>query len=411
MFIPIIVIGAGPAGMIAAVQAGRHGGKAALLDVNPSLGRKLLITGSGRANLTNQRVNAGRYSCADPAWIETVLSHFGHDDLIRFFDSIGVLTYATDDGWTYPISDSAHSVVAAFQSALDTAGVEFIPDCHITAIRKTKKGFELTREGGEPIQCSQLLVSAGGMAYPALGSKGELFPSIEQMGHTVLPLVPALGPVTADMHLYQRVQGQRLDAHVELFAGDKLLAQTTGNLIFTQWGFNGPAVMDLSHWVARRADAKNLRMVMNFLPHNEEQVRGLAKAHRKEPIPLAVIPGSSIPPKLTAFFMEQSHLPAEATLASTSDAQLEKLFNWITRFPVQITGVRDFEYCQISAGGVPVTEVDPNTLQSRLVPGLFMAGETLDVVGPCGGNNLQFAFSSGAIAGINMAEALSEARK
>lgn len=404
MYTPIAIIGAGPAGMIAAVQAGRRGAKVALLDVNPSLGRKLLVTGSGRANLTNQRVNPGRYSCADPAWIETLLARFGHDDLIRFFESIGVLTYATDDGWTYPISDSAQSVVAAFQSALNAAGVDFIPDCHITAIRKTKKGFELSRESGEPIQCTQVLVSAGGKAYPALGSKGELFSSLQQMGHTVLPLVPALGPVTADMHLYQRVQGQRLDAHVELFAGEKLLAQTTGNLIFTQWGFNGPAVMDLSHWVARRADARNLRMVMNFLPFNEKQVRDLVKAHRAEPIPLAVIPGSSLPPKLTAFFMEQSHLPADATLASTSDTQLEKLFNWITRFPVQITGVRDFEYCQISAGGVPVTEVNPETLQSRLVPGLFMAGETLDVVGPCGGNNLQYAFSSGALAGLNMSK-------
>jgi predicted flavoprotein YhiN len=106
--------------------------------------------------------------------------------------------------------------------------VSFLPNTHITAIRKIKKGFELSWESGESIQCSQLLVAAGGKAYPALGSKGELFSSLQQMGHTVLPLVPALGPVTADMHLYQRVQGQRLDAHVRLFAGEKLLGETTG---------------------------------------------------------------------------------------------------------------------------------------------------------------------------------------
>ncbi len=402
MFTPIAILGAGPAGMIAAVQAGRRGAKVTLIDVNPGLGRKLLVTGSGRANLTNQRVNASRYTCADPAWMETLLARFGHDDLIRFFESIGVLTYATDDGWTYPISDSAQSVVAAFESALSLAGVAFLPKTHITAIRKINKGFELVPESGESIQCQKLLVSAGGKAYPALGSKGELFSSLTQLGHTVLPLVPALGPITAEMHLYQRVQGQRLDAHVKLFAGEKLLGETTGNLIFTQWGFNGPAVMDLSHWVAKRPNARNLRMSMNFLPHNEAQVRALVKAHRREPIPLAVIPGSSLPPKLMAFFLEQSHLKPDAILATTSDAQLEKLFDWIINFPVQVTGVRDFEYCQVSAGGVPVSEVDPETMQSRFVPNLYLAGETLDVVGPCGGNNLQYAFSSGAVAGMSM---------
>jgi len=404
MHTPIAIIGAGPAGIIAAVEAGHRGAQVTLIDANPGPGRKLLVTGSGRANLTNQNVSAARYACADPAWMETLLARFGHADLIRFFESIGVLTYSTSDGWCYPISDSAQSVVAAFNSALELAGVHLLLNTHVSAIRKTTKGFSITVDSGEELTCEKLLVAAGGKAYPTLGSKGELFPSLAALGHTVLPLVPALGPITAEMHLYQKLQGQRLDAHVCLFEGGKILGETTGNLIFTQWGFNGPAVMDLSHLVARRPEAKNLHMTMNFLPHNESQVRELVQQHRGETIPLTVIPGASLPPKMTAFFLEQAHLPANATLASTSDAQLNKLFTLITCLPVQVTGVRDFEYCQVSAGGVPVTEVDPETMQSRLVPGLYLAGETLDVVGPCGGNNLQYAFSSGAVAGLAMSK-------
>ena len=131
-------------------------------------------------------------------------------------------------------------------------------------------------------------------------------------------------------------------------------------------------------------------------------MRALVEKHRKDALPLSVIPGSSLPLKLARFVIEKAGLRADATLSQTSDAQLETLFNLITALPLQVTGVRGFEYCQVSAGGVPVTEVDPSTIQSLKVPGLYLVGETLDVVGPCGGYNLQFAFSSGAVAGTDV---------
>jgi predicted Rossmann fold flavoprotein len=399
MHTPIAIIGAGPAGMTAALFAAQNGAQVTLLDSNPAPGRKLLVTGSGRANLTNQNVRASAYSCGDPAWMGTLLSKFGHDELIHFFESLGVLTYATSDGWTYPVSDSAQSVVNAFKTALERSGVNLLLDHRITAIRKFQKGFSLKIDNHEDLTCDKLIVAAGGKAYPTLGSKGELFPSLKTMGHTVLPLVPALGPVTCDMRSYQPLQGIRLDAHVTLFEKASTIGETTGNLIFTQWGLNGPAVMDLSHLVASRPSA-NLRMSLNFLSNDETGVREMIQQHRRESIPLMVMPGSSLPPKLTAFLIGKAGLKPEATLDKTSDAQIEKLFDLITRLQFQVTGVRDFEYCQVSAGGVPVKEVDPNTMQSRIVTGLYLVGETLDVVGPCGGYNLQYAFSSGAVAGM-----------
>ncbi len=413
MHTSIAIIGAGPAGMTAALYAACSGPQqVTLLDANAVVGRKLLVTGSGRANLSNSRVSAERYTCADPAWMATLLLKFGYENLMRFFESLGVLTWSTADGWTYPLSDSAQSVAAAFEPALRRAGVNVLLEHQITAIRKTEEGFALQIQGQEELTCDKLIVAAGGKAYPTLGSRGELFPVLKALGHTVLPLVPALAPVTCEMRDYRKLQGVRLDAHVMLYeerAGRgsaptmQLVGETTGNIIFTEWGLNGPGVMDLSHHISRHPESRFV-IRLNFLPRDEKAVRNLVQQHRREAMPLAVIPGSSLPPKLTAFLINKAGLHSDAALDQVSDAQLEKLFALITALPLQVTGVRGFEYCQVSAGGVPVTEVDPATMQSLNIPGLYLVGETLDVVGPCGGYNLQFAFSSGAAAGMAITE-------
>ena len=308
MSTPVCIIGAGPSGMIAALFAARKDTAVTLIDSNAQVGRKLLVTGSGRANLTNHAVSASRYTCSDPAWLETLFRQFGPDDLIHFLqDELNLLTYSTADGWVYPVSESAHAVVTAFASALQRAGVNLLPEHKVTTIRKTDTGFLLSFANAPDLVCSTLLVSAGGKAYPTLGSRGECFPSLAALGHTVIPLVPALGPLNADMRHLQQLQGVRLDAHVALVDGENILAETNGNLIFTQWGLNGPAVMDLSHLVARRPDA-DLTLRINFLPAHEAQVRALIQSHRQEPVPLEVLPGSSLPPKLSAFLIERAGL-------------------------------------------------------------------------------------------------------
>ena len=400
------IIGAGPAGMTAALFAARAGQAVTLIDGNAQVGRKLLVTGSGRANLTNLAVSPEKYASGSDAstWLETLFRQFGPAELRCFLEKIGLLTFATADGWVYPISESAQTVVAAFSSALLRAGVTLLLEHRVTSIRKTSGGFSLSFEKQPELTCTTLLLAAGGQAYPTLGARGECFPALVKLGHTVRPLLPALGPISAEMKQYRSLQGVRLDVRVTLFDGrtSVQLGETTGNLIFTQWGFNGPAVMDLSHLVARQPNAA-LSMHINFLPGHEAQVRSLVQQHRHEPVPLSVIPGSSLPPKLCAFILEQCRLTPESTLAEISEPQLKKLMDWITAFPVSVSGVRGFDTCQVSAGGVPVEEVDPATMQSRRVPGLYLAGETLDVIGPCGGYNLQFAFSSGAVAGTGMA--------
>ena len=291
----VCVIGAGPAGMTAALFAANQGSNVQLIDSNSIVGRKLLVTGSGRGNLTNKQVNASRYVCADPKWMRSLLEQFGYPQLIHFFESIGVLTYSTSDGWCYPISESARTVVDAFENALKLAKIKFLLNTKIIAIGKNRQGFTLNIENGSSIDCERLIVATGGKAYPSLGSRGELFDSLTELGHTIKPLLPALAPVTCEMKPYKKLFGVRLDAQVSLFSKNKMISQTVGNLIFTQWGLNGPAVMDLSHFISTRS-CDNLELHINPLFAVEHKLRILFQKQHKTPTPVRILLGAVLPP-------------------------------------------------------------------------------------------------------------------
>jgi predicted Rossmann fold flavoprotein len=289
--------------------------------------------------------------------------------------------------------------VDAFAAALAEAGVELHLGAQVTRFVTRGAGFDVFTENNNPsLHADRLVLAAGGKAYPNLGSRGELFPQLEKMGHTLLPLRPALAPVLAEMGAYQRLQGVRLDVLARLYEGHALLGKTSGNLIFTEWGVNGPAVMDLSHLISARPDA-DLRLSLNLMGENEAALRALVEHKRHSATPLKVVLQSVLPPKLAVFFIERAGLPTHGTLNQLTDRSVESLLSQVEDLSLKVKGVRGFEYCQVTAGGVPLGEVNPLTMESSHVSGLYLAGETLDVVGPCGGYNLQFAFTSGALAG------------
>lgn len=387
--------------MAAALQSAWHGAAVTLFERNAAVGRKLLVTGSGRCNITNEAVEAAKYACADPAWMEALLSRFGVDDLKAMLASIGIPVHKTSDGWYYPLSNSAHSVVAAFASALKQAGVTLCSQTLVSSLRASPKGFAVrfSRGGQEQAEdFERVIVSAGGKAYPSLGSRGELFPVLEGLGHTVLPKRPALAPLLADLGELRPLQGIRLDVGVTLWQGSRRLGAAAGNLIFTEWGLNGPAVMDISHLVSARPGAA-LALSLNLLAFFQDDFDRLLVQKRASGMPLRVFLGAFFPPKVALSYLKLARLPEEAPLGQVDDSTLEGLVDQLKNTTLAVKGVRDFDTCQVSAGGVPVAEVDPTTLESRRVAGLFLTGETLDVVGPCGGYNLHYAFSSGALAG------------
>jgi len=405
----VAVIGAGASGMVAALQSAWNGADVTLFERNETVGRKLLVTGSGRCNITNDAAVASAYTCADPQWMETLLSRFGLRDLLSMLADIGILVRKTSDGWYYPLSDSAHTVVDAFSSALDMTHVTQCNSAQVCSIHPNGNGFTVRffRDGSEEEKAfDRVIVSAGGNAYPSLGSRGELFPLLEQLGHTVLPNRPALAPLLVDLGEFKSLLGVRMDVGVTLWKGDRRLAATAGNLIFTQWGLNGPAVMDISHHVSANPQS-GLELSLNLLSFFQQEFGVLLAQKRNSSMPLRVFLGAFFLPKVVMTFIKNIGLSEEILLSQVSDSALERLIEKLKDSRFAVKGVRGFEHCQISAGGVPVSEVDPHTLESRRAKGLFLTGETLDVVGPCGGYNLHFAFSSGALAGKAAASDLS----
>jgi predicted Rossmann fold flavoprotein len=403
----IAVIGAGPAGMAAALQAAWQGAAVTLFERNTDVGRKLLVTGSGRCNLTNDAVAPEKYACADPQWIHTLLGSFGVRELTGFLRRIGILVYKTSDGWYYPLSNSAHSVVEAFHQALLLENVTLRMKTQVRGIQPTQRGFLLSladeADNGNNLY-QKVIVAAGGMAHPNLGSRGELFPVLEKLGHTVLPKRPALVPVIAELGSLVHLQGVRLDAGVELWKGDNRVAGSAGNIIFTEWGINGPGVMDISHFISAEPDAK-FELSLNFLRFFEVEFSDLLREKRPTPTPLKVFLEAFFTPKTASLLPQLAGISEGTPLDQLDEAAVQKMIRSLRDVRLKVKGVKGFEVCQVSAGGIPVTEADPQTLESRICRGLFLTGETLDVTGPCGGYNLHFAFASGELAGQSAGQA------
>lgn len=397
----IAVIGAGASGMAAALQAARLGKAVTVFERNSIPGRKLLVTGSGRCNITNQAASPTKYDCASTQWMDSMMSAFGVKHVLDMLHDICIAVYMTDDGWYYPLSNSAHTVVDAFACALSMAGVNMIMDTQVTGIGVSANGFIIHahQEKQEIHQTfDKVIVATGGMAYPALGSTGELFPLLKHLGHKLIPKRPALAPVLADMRSMHSLQGVRLDCAATLWQGKKKLTVTRGNLIFTRWGLNGPAVMDLSHHISSQPEHP-LTLSLNLLEFFKPQYDELVQRKRHSSTPLRVLLGAFFPPKITHYLLNIQDIAPESTIGQLDDAAFMKLNAQLENLHIRVKGVRGFEYCQASAGGIPVNETNPQTLESLCIKNLYLTGETLDVVGPCGGYNLQFAFSSGALAG------------
>ncbi|MHB0875469.1 MAG: aminoacetone oxidase family FAD-binding enzyme [Anaerolineae bacterium] len=398
----VAIVGAGPAGIAAALQAAAAGAVVTLFDGNALVGRKLLATGNGRCNLSNAGVAPEAYTCADREFIAAVLRRLPPAALLALLEGLGVLLHATDDGWYYPLSNSAAAVVDILTASLVAAGVETRLSSRVAAITRQSDGFTLRLGDGTATTCDRLIVACGGAAYPAMGSRGELFPALAGLGHTIVPPRPALAPIVADMHRLHKLQGVRLDVGLSLLDGKRLLAESVGNLMFTQTGFSGPAPMNISHLVGAYP-ARHLQVRLNLVPEHLPELRHLLRARRHDAVPLRTLLVSVLPPKVPPVYLALARVNVAVDMAGVRDDEIERVVAALTGTMVDVKGTGDFDVAQLSTGGVPVTEIEPDTMQSRRVSGLYLAGEVLDVVGPCGGYNLHFAFTTGAIAGSSAA--------
>jgi predicted Rossmann fold flavoprotein len=398
------VIGAGAAGLFAATWAGRTAAAAGrrlsitALDSARKLGAKILVAGGGRCNVTHEQVAEADYAGSTPPAIRKVLRRFTVEDTIAFFTAAGVGLKTEDTGKLFPTSDSARTVLEALLREAARAGTQLVHPATVTALDQTPGGFVARTAAGE-FSARRLILCTGGKSLPKSGSDGTGLVLAQSLGHSLTsPIVPALVPLRlpAD-HWITGLAGLTLPAEVTLRSGtgQKLFA-TTGSTLCTHVGLSGPAILDTSrHWLVARAADAAVTLWLNWLPGEspESLDRRLVAEQRRGA--LAVL-RERLPDRLARALCEQ------AGAAPTGDlprAARRRLAGLVAATPLEITGDRGFAVAEATAGGVPLAEVRLDSLESRVCPGLFLAGEVLDVDGRIGGFNFQWAWASGFVAG------------
>ena len=396
----VIILGGGASGLMAALSAARDArNTVTILERQSRVGRKLLATGNGRCNLANLQLSPARYHGQDPAFAQAALTRFGVQDTLEFFRGLGLLTVAEDSGRVYPLSDQANSVLDVLRFAAEQAGVQTVCGFDAQSVRKKARGYQLTAADGAGYFADRLIIACGGCAGKALGGTMAGYDLLGQLGHSRTPLHPSLTQIRTDPAPIRGLKGVRADCHIRLRAGGRTVQEDAGEAQFTETGVSGPAAFTLSRQAGQAQEAELLLDLLRAYP--EPQVLALLAA-RKAALPQLAAEDAlagMLHPRLGKTLCRACGL-GQQPLAGIPDEALAALAKKIKNFALPVTGVSGFESAQVTAGGVRTAEFRADTLESRLAPGVFACGEVLDIDGDCGGYNLQWAWSSGYVAGM-----------
>lgn len=393
-----IIIGGGAAGMAAAIAAAEAGGRVTLIERQSRVGRKLLATGNGRCNLSNRAAGDGtHYHGEQPGFSRAALARYGVEDTLAWFRALGLITAEEPDGKLYPYSNMAGSVLDVLRFALERPGITVRCGERVTALRRERGGFAVETET-DRLRAGRVILAAGGCAGAKLGGVTDGYQLAAALGHSRTALHPALVQIKTDPTYPRALKGVKADAAVHLLRGRERLAETRGEILFTEYGVSGPAIFELSR--AAATGGEGLRLSLDLLSGwTEAETAAWLRARRRAGLSeTAQLLTGTLHTRLgqtvcrAAGFTNQ---PPE----TLTDGDLDRIARSLRGFSLPVTGVCGFDQAQVTAGGLRTSEFDPETLESRLVPGLFAVGEVLDVDGDCGGFNLQWAWSSGRAAG------------
>lgn len=407
----VAIIGGGAAGLMAAISAARKNCKVAVLEHNNRVGKKILSTGNGKCNLTNLKQDTGCYHGMDPAFTVPIFRQFSVNDTMNFFREIGVLL--TDkNGYVYPRCGQASAVLDALKKECLRLGVQLMTDCEISAVKQTKNGFEV-HTNTELFWEKSLIFAPGGFSASKLGSDGSAYQYIENFGHTTQNIVPGLVALKTNESYFKSLAGIRAEISLKLLVENKEIAAETGELQLTNYGISGIPVFQLSRYAAYALkERKKVEMLLDFASNFSEEMLleelkkrlKYARCNQKfEATNLEEYLNGYLNKKLNLVLLKLVGLKPTDSILSLSENDLRKLAKQTKYWRVVITDTLAFEQSQVSAGGVPASELNFN-MESKLIDGLYFAGEVVDIDGICGGYNLQWAWSSGFVAGRAAAE-------
>ena len=398
----VIVIGGGAAGMMAAITAKRRRASVLVCEKMPKLGTKLLITGAGRCNLLNETLDPSFYNSGGQVLVASVLGQFGKDAMLQFFKELGLAVYADETGRIFPVTNQAASVLKVLEMELERLKIVVDLGCEIQSVRPVKNGFEVRARSGEAETGRKIILCAGGKSYPALGADGNGYTLAAAFGHKILEPVPSTVALVVKDPWCHALQGQKVRVSVTSGIQGKEIRTATGELLFTQYGLSGTAILDVSDEISvavNRARAANVSVAVDFIPFMEEkellaELSGrLERGIRREDLTEGLLPH-----KLSAVVLGEKEISRHHK-EKGADPFIQALVRTLKHKEFKVSGTRGWNEAEFTAGGVRVEDVDPVTLESKLQPGLYFAGEILDVQGRRGGYNLAWAWASGAVAG------------
>ena len=426
----IVVIGAGAAGLLAATRAAECGARTLLLEKNRHAGVKILMSGGTRCNLTHDTDSRGIIEAfrKQGRFLHSALAALGPRELVQLIEAEGVPTKREETGKIFPVSNKADDILQALLRRLGRSGAELSLANELRQLERMPSGFRLTTQSGV-LEAGRVIVTSGGQSYPGCGTTGDGYAWARALGHQVVPLRPALTPITTAAPWVADLRGITIDdVEIKLAerhatvadpekssdtrpAKSKPLDQRRGSFLFTHFGLSGPAPLDISRTISGHPNPSSLDALCDFFPAVKvEQIDArlsqecLTGGKRQ----LGSVLGMWLPNRLADSLVQLAALEPNMRAAELSKRDRQRLVERLKGAPIPVSGTRGFKKAEVTAGGVSLEEVHSGTLESKLVPGLYFAGEVLDLDGPIGGYNFQAAFSTGWLAGESAARSQSQ---
>ena len=398
----IAVIGGGASGLIAAITARKAGKKVTILERKERILKKVLVTGNGRCNLTNARASISNYFGKNILLIENILNNFTPQNVMDFFYELGVICNEEERGKVYPLSGQASSVVDALRFEVEKLGIKIETEFYVRKIEKDGFKFKIFSEDKRKIEASRVILSTGGQSYPELGSNGSGFQLAKDFGHSITKLSPAIVQLKTEKYQVKGLQGIKADTSVTAYGDNKKICTYNGELLFTDYGISGNVVFNISFVMPLY---KNVEFEIDFMEKFDyNELYELLRKRKKIMAHLTMENyfNGMINKKLGQFLSKMSGIEKlSKPVKNLNDNEIKKLCTSLKKYRINILETTGFKNAQVTAGGISLDEINTDTLESKIIKGLYFSGEVLDVYGECGGFNLQWAWASGYIAGKN----------
>lgn len=398
----LAIVGAGASGLFAAIEAAKAGLHVSVYEKNPKVGRKILATGNGRCNITNRAISASHYHSQKPSFINATLSRFSSAKCVEYFRELGLEVIEGENGRLYPMNQQSSSVVDMLVHECNRLGVTFFVQSEVSHIEKIGRQFSL-HVNNEKVLYDFCLIATGGLAMPTLGSCESGYTFAKAFGHKIVPTHPSLVQLVCEDKAIKELSGVKVLGNIEVFVEGKSRKSALGDILFTSYGISGSAVLEVSREVAHAFTCKkNTVVILDLMPHfSKDELENLLQKRLQyaSDKSLAFWLEGLINKKLAPFIIDKAGFKHILKASTLGIKEVKKLGLTLKSITLHVSDTKGFGNAEVTAGGVDVSDIDPQTFESKLVKNLYFSGEVLDIDGDCGGYNLHFAWGSGYIAG------------